>query len=57
MQFLYKIYQLLVALPLGLVFTFIAALITIIGCLLGNAQSVLDQLAQANINSLKAKFS
>lgn len=37
MQFLYKIYQLLVALPLGLVFTFIAALITIIGCLLGNA--------------------
>ena len=37
MQFLYKIYQILVVLPLGLLITFIAAIITIIGCLLGNA--------------------
>ena len=37
MQFLYKIYQILIVLPLGLLITFIAAIITIIGCLLGNA--------------------
>ena len=37
MQFLYKIYQILIVLTLGLLITFIAAIITIIGCLLGNA--------------------
>lgn len=36
MRILYKIYQLLIALPLGLLITLIICLITGIGCMLGN---------------------
>lgn len=37
MQIIYKVYQLFIALPLGLIATFLTAVTTIIGCFLGNA--------------------
>lgn len=37
MNILYRLYQLLIVLPIGLAVTIIAALFTIIGCLVGNA--------------------
>ncbi len=36
MKYLYRLYQLIVVLPLGLVLTLLTALITIVGCSLGN---------------------
>lgn len=37
MKFLYRIYQLCIALPLGLIATVLTALATIIGCFIGSA--------------------
>lgn len=37
MSFLYKLYQLCIALPLGLIATLLTALFTIVGCFVGNA--------------------
>lgn len=37
MNFLYKIYQLLIVLPLGLTATALTAIVTSLGCYLGNA--------------------
>lgn len=37
MRFLYKVYQLCIALPIGLVITFLTAIVTIVGCFVGNA--------------------
>lgn len=37
MTFIYRLYQLLIALPIGLIATFLTAIITTVGCTLGNA--------------------
>ena len=36
MKYLYRIYQLCIALPLGIIATIITALTVVIGCTLGN---------------------